>query len=379
MSKKILIALLLCAVGAAQTKPSPKAKKDPPKASLPVFEIKSSEDTDLPSMPWAKDWPGPSQGFCNGDGNLYVWRYPSGSLAAFTPNGIITFGADKMSDIPTPSTHGKFIAQSGIYIGVDGIENPKQETTTIEDEQGHKLDLRRTTGENHRYIARFDEDGSYQGSLKLDLPFYVYTFAAFESGNFVAQGLDDNKIPRVALLDSGAQLIRYLELPKDMSAVAEIPAKNLKMDDGIIASDVAVIAMSSSFEAANGKILFLRSMAGKRVYEIQESGQVRMVTIKPPEGYGVEGLVATDRNWLVRFRKPKPGGAWSDAEHSLFEVDPQSGKLLTEYRVKPPDTGVSCFFDGKFWAVRRGDGKLIVVRGSAEPYRGEVKPPAVQP
>jgi hypothetical protein len=55
----------------------------------------------------------------------------------------------------------------------------------------------------------------------------------------------------------------------------------------------------------------------------------------------------------------------------LFEVDPTNGELLREYRVKAPDAGISCFLDNKFLAVRNKDGKLTVVRGMAEPYRGE--------
>jgi hypothetical protein len=370
MLSKVLALLLLCASGATQTK-GPKTKHDVPKPPPPIFEIKLSEDADFATMPWANDWPDPGSGNCNGDGNLYVWKWPPGQgLAGFTPKGIVSFASDKMSDIPTPIAAREFISQSGVYLGVEGTENPKQETEILEDQEGRKLELHRTTGEKHSYIARFDKDGTYKGGIKLDLPFYAYTLAAFASGGLVAQGLDENKIPRVALLDSSAQLIRYLQLSKDMSAVSEIPKEDLKLDDGTTAADVAVVAMSSNFTAFNGKILFLRSLAGSRVYEIQESGQVRMVTIKPPASYGIEGLVATHKNWLVSFRKPNLNGMWSDAEHSLFEVDPQNGDLLREYRVKPPDTGVSCFFEGKFWAVRRGDAKLTVVRGSAEPYRG---------
>ncbi len=81
---------------------------------------------------------------------------------------------------------------------------------------------------------------------------------------------------------------------------------------------------------------------------------MRSVEIKRPEGYDVEGLVATDKNWLVRFRKPGPGGPLSEAAHSLFEVDPANGQLLKEYRVQPPDASVSCFFDEVLGRSPRG-------------------------
>jgi len=369
MLKKAFVVLLLCGSGAAQTKAS-KITKDAPKSPPPVFEINLSEDSDLGSMPWAKDWPAPTQGDCDGEGNLYVWRWPPGQgLAGFTSKGIVTFLSGQMTDIPTPFAHGGFVSKSAVYLGVDGIENPSPEEKTAEDAEGHTFTVRSTKGERHRYIARFDKDGTYKGALKLDLPFYVSTFAGFESGTMVAQGLDENKIPRIAMLDSSGQLIRYLELEKDMSAVSEIPKKEISYGGG--QADAGAIAMTSNFTPSNGKLLFLRSLASQRVYEIQESGEVRAVKIKAPQGYDVEGLIATDKNWLVLFRKPKPNSAWSDAQHSLFEVDPESGQLLREYRVKPPDTGVSCFLNGEFWALRYKDEKITVARGVAEPYRGK--------
>lgn len=361
----ILVILLLCGLGAAQTKAS-KIRKDAPKAPPPVFEIKLAEDSDLGSMPWAKNWPDPGQGGCDGDGNLYVWRWPPGQgLAGFTAKGIVTFLSGQMTDIPTPLAHAGFVSQSAVYLGVDGIENPQQQVETDEDQEGHEVKLTRTTGERHQYIARFDKDGTYKGALKLDLPFYLSTFAVFESGTFVAQGLDENQMPRIALLDSSGQLIQYLHLEKDMSAMSELPGKRLQF--GGDTADAGVIAMFSEFTPSQGKILFLRSQASMRVYEIQESGEVRSVKIKAPEGYEVEALIPTDRNWLIRFRKPSPNRGLSDAQHSLFEVDPANGQLVREYRVKAPATDVSCFLNNEFLAVRNKDGKLTVVRGVAEP------------
>src|ERR1700733_8474607 len=125
------VVLLLCGSGAAQTKAS-KIRKDTPKPPRPIFEINLSEDSDLGSMPWAKDWPVPTQGDCDAQGNLYVWRWPPGQgLAGFTPRGIVTFLSRQMTDIPMPFAHGGFISQSAVYVGVDGTENPSQEDKTV--------------------------------------------------------------------------------------------------------------------------------------------------------------------------------------------------------------------------------------------------------
>jgi hypothetical protein len=340
-----------------------------PKAFPAIFEINLVEDPDLGSMPWPSDWADPGQGDCDENGNVYVWTWPPGhGLAAFTPKGIVTFFAGQMTDVPTPDAHGAYISEAGIYVGVDGVDNPKQDTKTIEDKEGQKLTLTRMAGEQHRYIARFDRDGTYKGSLRLELPFYVSTFGAFDSGGFVAQGLDENKIPRVALLDSAGQLIRYLFLEKDISAVSEIPASDLKY--GGTNADSGSVAMTSEFTPSHGKVLFLRSLANAQVYEIQESGEVRIVKIKAPAGYDVERMIRSDRNWFASFRKPNNKGVWANAEHSIFEIDPASGQLLREYRMKSPDLAVSCFMNNEFLALHTQNGKLTVLRGEVRPYSG---------
>ncbi len=90
--------------------------------------------------------------------------------------------------------------------------------------------------------------------------------------------------------------------------------------------------------------------------------------ISPPAGYDVAGLISSDGNWLAKFSKPKPGGSFSDAAYALFEINPENGKLLREYRVKDAHTSVACFFDHQFWGIRREKDKLVVVRGEAQPY-----------
>jgi len=222
------------------------------------------------------------------------------------------------------------------------------------------------------YIARFDKDGTYRDAIKLDLPFIVYQFAAFDSGNLLAQGLDQNKVPRVALLDASAQFLRYLDLRKDVSTSKAVSGEDIKCDG--CTADVGSVVFNGYFTPWRGKILFKREDAGAaRVYEIQDGGEVRVVNVKVPDGYNIGGLVPTDGNWLFWINKPDSREAGTE---SFLEVDPQNGEPLREYRVKPPDkspeTDVSCFFDGEFWGIRRDEKqqKLTVVRGSAELYRG---------
>jgi len=360
---------LLGSSGAAQTH-TPQAKKDAAKAPLPVFEIALSEDTDYPAIPWGTDADSnPAEGACRGDGNLYVLK-PGQGLIGLTSNGIVSFLADKMTDIPSASTTfiglKPSISSSGISFMAHGTEKEDAkvgETEVATDKQGHERAV-------HNYIARFDNDGTYKGATRVDdLPFIIYKFAAFDSGNLVAQGLDHNDIPRIALLDSGGQFLRYLDLRKDISSLQTTSPEEVKCND--CTADVRSAVFSSWFTPWRGKVLFSRALSNSpRVYEIQDGGGVRAVNVRPSEGYSGGGLLPTDADWLMGLFNP--AGLWS-----LFEVDPQNGELMREYRMKVPDkvpdTVISCFFDGQFWGLRHDvkEGKLKVVRGTAQPYRGK--------
>ena len=376
----LTVMVLLCAFSSAQTQAA-KANKDQPTVPLQVFEIGFSEDTVYPSLSWPKGW---MQGAtvetsCIGDGNVYVLR-PGAGIVGLTPGGVVSFLTDKMTDIPHPSTTfvgmNPSISTSGVAFMVSGIDDEKLDIRTWTDEQGRPHTEKDATNATIPYIVRFDKDGTYKGAMKLDLPFSVYKFAAFNSGNLMAQGSDQNKVPRVALLDASAQFVRYLDLRKDISTSRSVSADEIKCDG--CTADIGSVVFNGYFTPWQGKILFKRELTGgARVYEIQESGDVRTVDIKPPRGYQIGTLIPSDRNWLLEFNKPDDKGVRPDRFDSLLEVDPQKGALLREYRLKPPakfpETVVYCFADGEFWGIRRDaeEEKLKVVRGAAAPYRGK--------
>lgn len=361
---------------AAQTH-APEATKGPPTTALPVFEIALSEDTDYQSLPWTFDKHGVETD-CVGDGSIYLLVGGHG-LVALTTKGIVPFLNEKITDTPHPSTTflgmNPSISGSGIAFNVTGIDDSKVKTTTWTDEDGGVQTERDATDAVGHYIARFDKDGTYRGGIAVDdLPFLIYKFATFDSGNIIAQGLDRNHVPRIALLNSDAQFLRYLELPKDISTSRDVAADDLTCSQCMVDDVVS----SSYFIPSQGKMLLRRFFIDPpRIYEIQESGQSRIVNIKASEGYDIGLPIRTDRNWFVSFNKPDAMGNRPNAFDSFLEVDPQTGKPLGEYRMKSPDnapeTVISCFFDGEFWGVHQDakEQKLKVVRGTAAPYQGK--------
>jgi len=383
----LVLGLLLWTSAEAQTH-TPNATKGPPSAPLPMFEITLSKEPDYQVLPWA--WttqPEVVETDCAGDGNVYVsvggGNYAPVGLAALAPKGIVTFLNKKITDVPHPfykfGAVNPSIWGSGVAFEVQGMDDAKVEITTWIDEEGRvQAEEDATNAVAGNYIARFDKDGTYKGAIAIDdLPFQIYKFATFDSGNIIAQGrLEGNQVARIALLDSSAKFLRYLDLPKDISMSQDVVGDDL-MCTGCTAMADEVVSFSY-FTPWQGKVLLWRRYTSiPRIYEIQESGQARVVNIKAPEGYDIGSPIRTDRNWFVSFNKPDAKGNRPETFDSLLEVNPQTGKPLGEYRMKPPDkmpeTVISCFFDGEFWGVRQDTKgqKLEVVRGTAAPYRGK--------
>jgi len=142
----------------------------------PVYEIALSEDSDYQSLPWLKQW---MQGHeveadCIGDGNLYLLK-PGQGVVALTPNGVVSFLGDKMTDIPHPSTTfvgmNPSISPSGVAFRVTGIDEDKLEITTWTDEQGRPHTEKDATNATIPYMAQFDKDGTYKrGEIKNQAP-----------------------------------------------------------------------------------------------------------------------------------------------------------------------------------------------------------------
>jgi hypothetical protein len=375
MKQGVLIALAsVCAIGTARAQ-MPAAAATKPAPALPVLKIAVSEDDDYQTLPWSGQ-PGEYQeSYCNGNGDVYVVRGGSG-LVALSPKGVIPFLADKITDVPHPRTTSlgmnPSLSASGISFLATGTDDSKVETRNWTDDQGQKHVDHDLSNAILHYLVRFDADGTYRGAIKLDLPFLVYKFATFDSGAVIAQGMEKEKIPRIALLNASAEFLRYLDLPKDISTAGSTSPDDVKCNG--CTADMNSVVFNTYFTPWRNEILLKREFGnGLRIYEIQESGQVRLTKVNVPEGYDIGPMVPSDRNWLVRFNKPDAGGVRPRAFDSLLEIDPQNGKPLREYHLKPPatvpETILSCFFDGEFWGIRQNqkEGRIEVVRGAAAP------------
>ena len=357
MGRLILAVALLWATATAQQDAASRGATSKPKAAPPpppVYNLVLSPNPDISTTVPEEIKPDVEQ--CDGSGNPYfsVERDDDLQFVGLTSKGVVTFTASKITDIPSPHMKKAFVAPSAFLALTIGAEPGKQEGQ----EESNPVKDFMAKGESRIYVARFDLDGSYKGALRLDLKLLPMQFAAFESGNFLIAGLDQSNVARVALMDPSGELLRYLELPKD---IAENP-KAVESSCGnsfltMFCGDMSSVAMSAGFVPYKGNILFLRGLDSSRIYEIRDSGEVRMVKIKNTARFDVEGLLPSDRNWFV------------DAGDDLYEISPETGELLGQYRVGKGESRkdqLACVFEGKFVGLRHRDGKMTLLSGVAE-------------
>jgi hypothetical protein len=379
MLKRIAIVFAACASLLFSTSSlSQKTPPDKPKAPLPspvlTFDVQFEPDPKL-SVPFQEaGYPAIFAQGCDSHGNPYVQVnriVPPGNIQVlkFDPDGLITFETSKITDVVEPKWISDFISDSALYMLIEGDTRTEQRTTKTDDGKD-RVDWVKT-GEPKYYIAQFDSDGSYKGAMKLDLPFVPKKLSGFKSGNFLAAGIDASNVLHVALLDARGQWLRDIDFPKEKQESAD---KTLQRSLGTNASSLEfasmLVAGLASLFPYQGNILYIRARTGAPIYEIHEGGDAERRKISAPDGYSVEYLLPSDRNWFVVAIEQ---GKFTDAKSKLYEVNPSTGEVLARYlaegagqskSISEGQSDLACFQAGEFISVRHKDGKLTVLRGT---------------
>jgi len=368
-----LAVLILTGVAVTQTAP-PKAVASPPvPPPNPTLIIKLTAEPRVSIPVPDENWPAISAQ-CSPDGSPYVSTHLGGmDIAEFTHSGVVTFPANKVNDVPEPHFADFFVSDSGVYVHVTGLENVHNEELQFTDSitgKQHSEWVRR--GEPRDYIAQFSTDGSYKSAVKVDVPrFTAYQIAAFDSGNFLVAGVDDQKVPRIALLNPSGQIVKYIELPKDITENSKSAQNVLKAWN--VTTDIGAAALFAQFVPYRQNVLFIRSMMDTPIYEIRDGGEVHTIKVKPPSGYRMGSVIPSDRNWLIEFEKPIPGGDFGAAERRVDEVNPETGEFLHSFELAADsrtstkmERGISCWYQNTFSAIRYKQGQLTLYSGTVE-------------
>jgi hypothetical protein len=378
----VLSIVVFTALSIGQSAPTTKAKPTP--RPIVTFDVRFEPDPKL-SFPFDEGgYPAIFSEGCDASGNPYVRVQRvipphNTEVLKFAPKGMVTFETSRISDVVEPKWIADFVSDSELYMLIEGDTRTEQKTKKTED--GKNAVDWETKGEPRYYIAQFDSDGSYKRALKLDLPFRPTRLSGFTSGNFLTIGSDEKNVSRVALLDSGGQLLRYIEFPREKQEIAQ---KTIARSSGVNATHGfagVIIYGYGSFFQYQDRNLYVRSRTGAPIYAIGAGGEAQAVKIKAIEGYSVEYLLPSDQNWFVVSAEQ---GKFSGGKSVIYEVNPSSGEFLNRYlapgsgRTKSVAEGQSdlaCVHEGEFISVRHQDGKLTVLRGTPVPAKGQARVP----
>jgi len=132
---------------------------------------------------------------------------------------VVRFDRNKINDISRPTIRGLFPKGTDVYVLGMGSAP-----------LGYEIRLRKPNGEvvsqptskTSSFVGRFRRDGSYTGSVPLELPFKALQFGVFDDGDFLVAGMDSSTSePRVAIVALQPPIIRSVS---SLTVLASYPA-----------------------------------------------------------------------------------------------------------------------------------------------------------
>lgn len=250
---------------------------------------------------------------------------------------LVRFGREKIYDVPQPSLTSVFLVGSDVYIlglGRTPLGYDTKWRTPSGEIESHAASKLST------FVAHFDKDGKYAGSVRLDLPFGAQQMGVFANGDFLISGIQGMRQARVAIVGSNGQLRRYLELNGDVHVKEESAASEkdpgafpaFGISEGSTDSsprETLFDVVSTSRIVQDGQNLLLFRPTAGPIYSIAPSGDVHVHKLEVEGGYKLFTIKPTRNAWIVEFIRDLPNGGGQ--EFATFTFDPDSGKPLREY------------------------------------------------
>lgn len=202
------------------------------------------------------------------------------------------------------------------------------------------------------YVSFFDRDGKPDGVYPLD-PRYDPVKVAYLGGDRLIVLLFDKVrgAPVLGIMTSDGQLVRILddqgilpsgdELMKSSSfRLPEHASESLK--------HISISGTMSSWQVgyAGNRLLLLEPGASPSIVEVSQSGAMRKVRLKMPEGVTANSIISSDRAWLLRCFPVNSSDAGT-----LLEFDPENGRVLRQVSTKgTPPTSIFYADQGTYFA-----------------------------
>jgi hypothetical protein len=261
-----------------------------------------------------------------------------GDPLAISPEGkvVARFGREKIYDVQQPFPVYAFVADNDAYVLVRGQkplgQQTKWRTPAGEVVEGHAVEVR-------YFVAHFKEDGSYDRSVPLDLPFHPVQLGVFGDGSFLIAGADRAGNPEIVIVASDGQVRKWIELKGDVHARTEADSAQDKTALPTFARNFGeslMGAVGGSQIIGNGSDLLLFRPGGSSVFSISLSGEVKTTTLKIPGQFQIYVVKPLPDKWIVELQRND-----REAHRVVFETyafHPATGEPLVQY-LFPSDYG----------------------------------------
>jgi len=264
------------------------------------------------------------------------------------------FGREKINDIPQPNPYSAFMNDSDVYMLTQG-HFPL----------GYEAKWRKPSGEvqsqpamkSSPFVAHFHRDGTYVGSVPLELPFKPIHLGVFGDGDFLIAGTDKDG-PRVAIVGSNGRFRRFVELKGDVHARDESDKPGRRKDPTALpripsADDAEGSYMDVLYRSQIARdgpnLLLFRPMNGP-VFSISPSGAVQNHQLKMKGDYRLFTIKVTQGAWIAELTYHLDDGTGN--VFSLYAFDPETGVPLREYFFpRDPGYGLACTDGNEFTFV----------------------------
>ncbi len=296
--------------------------------------------------------------------NMIVVRPATGDgiqdPVAVSDDGQVTtrYGRDKITDIPHPIPLNVFLGDSSVYMLVLG-HTPLGRETQWRTPTGEVK--REQASTNSPFVARFRANGTYVGAVSLSVPFRPLQLGVFPSGDFLVAGADkQSDEPRLAIVSSTGQFLRFVELPGDVTPRKGLtPQENGKSKGQTVLPHFApgegfgkslIDVVYGSQIVADGPNLLLFRPSNGPIFVISPGGDAQTRRLKLKGTYMLETVKTNAHSWIAELTRDLLDG--KGEQFVTYAFDRDTGTPLTEY-VYPQDLGfgMACTDGNKFTFV----------------------------
>lgn len=286
-------------------------------------------------------------------------------VVAITPEGTqkAVYRLMKVNDVTQPKALAFFSKAKYVHLLLRGYKG-----------SGERRTLRRPDGTTENavsyektsyYVAKYQENGDYLGSVELDITFRPLQFGVFGNGELLVVGADQDLLtPRVALVKSNGQFVKFLEMKGDVhlrnsegdeQGAAALPETGKRFGDSL--RDVLQI---SRISPDGNNLLLVRKGTAAPVFSITPGGEIRSVNLDIPSGYRTDDIKTTGDFWVGVFtRRMTEGGG---VEFAINGIDPETGKSLSTYAYpRFPGFGFACSNGRELTFLTNSDQKLKIL------------------